>query len=684
MTTADRVARSAGPTVDVPTDNLAAFVFSNPFQHLPNNFASPSTGIINPDHTFDGQAIAPQRPSLVHAGTGAALTWERLQADSLRVARSISALVGPELPFDGQDNGRAIHSPRTTVLLCLPNCLAFAPILLGSWAALCTVSTVNSLLMPQELANILAKSRPQLLFVAAGKEGEGRMRDALDLVLKGEVAGLDSKLAERTQKWARELDAAWQAGQTSQYMKGDQLPPASRRVWTVNVGTTYAGSTDYYGSSARRDGVSALSDRRDWCNLLAPPPGHRHGESLDVLSRSPFAIRKLSKAEQRRRTALILWSSGTTGPSKGVLISHGAFVASVLSLWYSLPILHGPLRGGETWVALVPWSHTYGLGAILLSAIAIGATLVIPSNPRFDLADYMAVVKRYRVTHLHVAPPVVVHLRNYILQQQRCNAIDPSVLSSVRAISSGGAPTSYAAVQSVYEALGKPVHQAYGSTECGSTAHATAASYDADNIRAQEEIGSVGTPLINVEIAIHLVEGCKTLDEINRRRADVIKQVESSGLNGRPRSHRLHDSVPGEIWLRAPSVMQGYYSGFGSDERREGALDLAMTERSITADGWFKTGDEGMIDGHGQLWIVGRIKELIKVKGFQVAPVELDATFGKHERVVDAAAVGVQDHDDGEEICMYIVPQDEHVLKQEQAQAALARQLTEYIVNSSV
>ncbi|MCO5565638.1 hypothetical protein L7F22_019312 [Adiantum nelumboides] len=656
----DQLAVAIGPKAEMPSINLAEFAFSNPFQHSPNTYASPSTKKINKGHSFEGLPVPPQSTIMYDAKTGASITWERLRGDSLRIARSINALIGPELPFDGQDNNVPIHSPRTTIMVCLPNCMPYASIVLGAWSALCTVTTVNYLLMPDELAHILAKSRPQLIFCAAGEEGEERMWQALERVHNGKVSNLTPAIAERAQKWSKELATVWQAQRTRYYQRGDLPPNAARRVFTVNVGATYAGGADYYGSSARKDGVSALSDPNDWSHLLAPPQGHKQSGILDSLSRPAFTIRKLSRAEQRRRTALILWSSGTTGPSKG-----------------------------ERWIAIAPWSHMYGLTVILLPAITIGATVIIPANPRFDLKDYLSLVERYRVTHMHISPPVVVHLRNLIVEQKRKGKLNSKIIETVRAICCGGAPTSNAAIQTIFNAMGKPVHQAYGSTEAGSTSHATATDYEENNTSAQMEIGSVGTPMTNVEIAIHAIPGCLTSEEVERRRQDIIRQVESSGLEGKKRLHALQKGLPGEIWVRANSNMQGYYSGLGSDDTLQteaisGALDLTNTNNSITKDGWFKTGDEGVLDAHGQLWIVGRLKELIKVKGFQVAPVELDSIFGKHEEVNDAAAVGVSDKDGSEEICMYVVPNQSSILKDEKAQEELIKRLTNYIINLSV
>jgi hypothetical protein len=94
----------AGPTAPIPDDNIFNFCFSNPFQHTPNNYISKTSGKSPPEHTFDGLIIPPQRPCIIHAGTGATLSWQRARADSLRVARYFHAIAGDELPWDGKQN----------------------------------------------------------------------------------------------------------------------------------------------------------------------------------------------------------------------------------------------------------------------------------------------------------------------------------------------------------------------------------------------------------------------------------------------------------------------------------------------------------------------------------------------------------------------------------------------------
>lgn len=313
----------------------------------------------------------------------------------------------------------------------------------------------------------------------------------------------------------------------------------------------------------------------------------------------------------------------------------------------------------------------------------MGATLIVPASARFSLPAYLATIVRYRATYLHVAPPVVSLLA-------RLNANAPGLdLSSVRGMASGGAPTPIATVRAIYERHRKPVHLGYGATEAGYIAHTSAEDYASDNTRSMAELGSVGMPGANMEISIRAVEGCTTEAEIAQRRAQILAHLEASlGAAGAP-VPSVQDAVPGEVCLRGPSVLLGYYSGVGSDESGQGAscIEEATTASALDGDGWYRTGDEGLLDSAGQLWIVGRLKELIKVKGYQVSPVELDATFAQHSEVQDAAAVGSvsSPEEPQERVVLYVVPRDaDAVLGSQETQRALVSRLVPYIAKHAV
>jgi acyl-CoA synthetase (AMP-forming)/AMP-acid ligase II len=233
-----------------------------------------------------------------------------------------------------------------------------------------------------------------------------------------------------------------------------------------------------------------------------------------------------------------------------------------------------------------------------------GVTLV--SMPRFELEPCLQAVQDYGVTRFFLVPPIVVLLAKH-------PAVDKYDLSSVKRAFSGAAPLDAETAQTASERIGCRLSQGYGLTETSPVSHIVA-----DNEKAVP--GSVGSTVPNTE--------CKI--------ADVATATE------------LGRNEDGEIWIRGPQVMKGYLN------------NPDATRSSIDADGFFHTGDIGHIDNHDRYFIVDRLKELIKYKGFQVAPAELEALLLSHTNVADVAVIGVLDAE-GEE-----VPKAFVVLKQPQ------------------
>ncbi|TKY90027.1 hypothetical protein EX895_000025 [Sporisorium graminicola] len=665
---------TSGRKVTFPeTQNLHTFLFSNPFQHYPNHFADKY-----PNHTFDGTAIPEQRPILVHDGSGAQLSWARLRADSLRLARSLQVLTGapPAFVSDPKRPREPIHAPRTTVLLHIPNGMVWPLVALGTVAANLTVCPISTYLSPRELAYILGKARPQVLFTTVGAEGEIPLRKALEILLESPPTDNGQVKGTEIQAWARQLAADWDQAKAARLEKGDQIPFLRRRVWTVDVSS----GMDYYGNNMNRLGVASAHDPRDWTHLLLPPPGSKAEGSIATLDRPAFTPAPMTPEEQQRRVAFVLWSSGTTGQSKGVLLSHRALVSNTMGVWDTNPQFSGTSRGthggGERWITLAPWYHIYGLATVLLATIAFGTTLIIPASPKFELGYYLGLVTRYRATFSHIAPAVAVALRS-------CPHLDPASplskgidVSSVAAFLTGGAPLPVEVVRKVYERTGKYVQLGYGTTETCSTSQTGGLGLDADGNTVRDELGSAGFPTPNTEIQIRSLPGTSEQQAQQRRQEIWDKSREARARGERaPRDPGL----VGEVLIRAPAVMSGYFSGLSSETHS--ALDIELTAGAFTEDGWYRSGDEGCLDANGRLWITGRTKELIKIKGFQVPPAELDDLFATHPELVDAAATGfIQDASTGEEqVLLLVVPKDKNVLSKEQQMHELASRLHTWV-----
>ena len=283
------------------------------------------------------------------------------------------------------------------------------------------------------------------------------------------------------------------------------------------------------------------------------------------------------------------YSSGTTGLPKGVMLSHRNLVANILQVDST-----GHLRDGEdTLVCFLPFFHIYGLVVIMLLGLWSGATLVV--MPRFDLDRYLDLVERYRATMLHVVPPVVLALA-------KSPCVNGRDFSSIRKLFSGAAPLGADVIRQCTARVGCFVQQGYGMTEASPATHTTA------DAAAMAKAGSIGVPVANTE--------CRVVDPVTRR--DVAPGED------------------GELWIRGPQIMLGYHN------RPE------ETRATLDADGRLHTGDIGHADEDGHFFIVDRLKELIKYKGMQIAPAELESVLLSHPAVADAAVVPQKDEDAGE------------------------------------
>lgn len=233
-------------------------------------------------------------------------------------------------------------------------------------------------------------------------------------------------------------------------------------------------------------------------------------------------------------------------------------------------------------------------------------------------------------------------------------------------------------VRKVYERTGKYIQLGYGTTETCSTSQTGGLGLDADDQVSRDELGSAGFPSPNTEIQIRPLPGTSKEQVEHRRQeiATVSRQARSRGERA-----PLDPGMVGEVLIRAPGVMSGYFSGLSSETHS--ALDVALTAAAFTDDGWYRSGDEGCLDANGRLWITGRTKELIKVKGFQVPPAELDDLFATHPELVDAAATGiVQDTSTGEEqVLLLVVPKDKSILTQQENMRQLAARLHTWVAD---
>jgi acyl-CoA synthetase (AMP-forming)/AMP-acid ligase II len=317
-------------------------------------------------------------------------------------------------------------------------------------------------------------------------------------------------------------------------------------------------------------------------------PGHR--SLIDMLaSAAPEPVTDIDPGEDM---AALPYSSGTTGVPKGVMLTHRQIATNLAQLEPAIPA--GP---GDRILAVLPFFHIYGLTALMNAPLRKGATVVV--LPRFDLETFLAAIQNHRITGLYVAPPIVLALAKH-------PAVTEYDLSSLQYVISAAAPLDADLAAACAKRLNlPPVGQAYGMTELSPGTHVV----PLDAMR-DAPAGTVGKLIAGTEMRI------VSLDDPDKD---------------------LGVGEPGEILIRGPQVMKGYL----------GRPDA--TAAMIDADGWLHTGDIGRVDEDGWLFVVDRVKELIKYKGFQVAPAELEALLLTHPGIADAAVIG-EYNDDGNEV----------------------------------
>lgn len=305
----------------------------------------------------------------------------------------------------------------------------------------------------------------------------------------------------------------------------------------------------------------------------------------------------------------------------------------------------------------------------------MGATVVLPASPAFDLTRYLRMVSKYRATFAHIAPAAAVGLRSTPALTPGTPESQGVDVSSVSGMLSGGAPVPTEVIAQVYKRSGKYIHMGYGNTETFSVAQTRAVGIEDD------ELGSSGVPTGNMAVRIQPLPG--TTVEQTRQRGEEIRQ-RAKEARAKGGSGPLDPSEPGEILVRGASVMLGYYSGHSS-EGGTSALDATLTDGAFYDGRWYRSGDEGVLDAKGNLWITGRTKELIKIKGFQVPPAELDALFAQHPDLVDAAATGVvADKELGtEQVVLLAVPSDKSILNDKPKLEALAAKLAQWVADQT-
>jgi long-chain acyl-CoA synthetase len=333
-------------------------------------------------------------------------------------------------------------------------------------------------------------------------------------------------------------------------------------------------------------------------------PGHvRFNDALDEGARGKLQPVTVGPQD----VAFLQYTGGTTGVSKGATLTHRNLVSNVLQLeaWVQPALTdttRGPVPEQLIYICALPLYHVFALTVNCLGGIRLGTLNVLITNPR-DMKGFVAELAKYRFNVI----PGVNTLFNALAENPDFQKLD---FSSMRISNGGGMAVQQAVAEKWLKLTGVPIVEGYGLSETSPVA-------TSNPVMSREYNGTIGLPFPNTEIAI--------LDDA-----------------GQP----LPLGQAGEIGIRGPQVMAGYWQR--PDE----------TAKAFTADGFFKSGDIGIMDERGYVKIVDRKKDMIIVSGFNVYPNEVEGVVAMHPGVVECAAVGVPDERSGEAVKVFVVRKD--------------------------
>ena len=323
----------------------------------------------------------------------------------------------------------------------------------------------------------------------------------------------------------------------------------------------------------------------------------------------------LVQIDPKQDIAFLVYSSGTTGKPKGVMLTHYNVTSNVSQITAceagklsydgsksTVNIPDAPPSGDKV-LACLPYFHIYGLTALVITPIHNGITTIVLA--KFSIEKFCELIQEHKITFIYIVPPQAL-----LLAKHPC--VDQFDLSSIRITNSGAAPLTRELQEAVFKRCGIRIKQGYGLSETSPTTHEQRFE-DWD-----KKIGTIG----------------KLQPNMQAKFCEVGAEDSETGLPPR----EVEAGKIGELYMKGPNVFKGYWK------------NEKATKQCLSDDGWFQTGDVGYVDKEGDFFLVDRLKELIKYKGFQVPPAELEGYLTDHELVDDVVVVGVNSEQLGTEI----------------------------------
>ena len=371
-------------------------------------------------------------------------------------------------------------------------------------------------------------------------------------------------------------------------------------------------------------------------NALVKRTVKKHGQMVDVaLGNGVYSFKKLVEQHPEApprvdidpgQVALFQYTGGTTGVPKAAMLTHYNLVANTIQVknW-----MRSLVEGKERMMGAIPFFHVYGMTVAMLLAVYIGAENIIVPNPR-PIDGVMTTIQKEKATVFPGVPTMYIGIINH-------PKVKEYNLTSVKACISGAAPLPMDVQVKFGEITGGRLVEGYGLTEAAPVTHC-------NPIYGQRKSGSIGLPFPDVDARIF----------------DYEKLTEKPV------------GEEGELWLKGPQVMQGYWQ------------QPAETAKTITEDGWLRTGDIARRDEDGYFYIVDRLKDIIIASGFNIVPREVEEVLFLHPKVQEAVVAGVPDKYRGETVKAYVVLKPEQTCTAEEIRSFCEERLAPYKVPKQV